>query len=71
VIGRAIFALQRLAGRRGPRGDSRVWTGVWVLLFTARQIRKRTGRSAEDVVFRQELQPGESLIITHTTDTYG
>jgi hypothetical protein len=68
---RLLLAVQKAGALRGLRGGSRAWTAVWVAVFAARQIRKRTGRSGEEVVFRQELQPGESFIITHTTDTYG
>jgi hypothetical protein len=70
VIGRALFALQRLAARRGPRGDSRVWTAVWVAVFAGRHLYMRSGRRGEDIVLRQEIKPGESLIVTHTGETY-
>jgi hypothetical protein len=70
-MGRILTAIQKAGAIRGLRGGSRAWTAVWLTAFAARQIRKRSGRKGEEVVFRQELQPGESFIITHTTETYG
>jgi hypothetical protein len=71
VTGRILLFLQKTGALRGLRGGSRAWTAIWVTAFALRQVRKRTGRSGEEVVFRQELEPGESFIVTHTTETYG
>jgi hypothetical protein len=70
-VARILLAIQKAAALRGLRGGSRAWTALWVATFAARQIRKRTGRSGEEVVFREELRPGESFIIVHTTETHG
>jgi hypothetical protein len=70
-MARLLLAIQKAGALRGLRGGSRGWTAVWVGAFALRQIRKRTGRSGEEIVFREELKPGESFIVTHTTETYG
>lgn len=71
MTGKLLQALQKLGAVRGLRGNSRAWTVVWVAAFAARQVRKRRGRKGEEVVFRQELGPGEALVIDHTHTTFG
>jgi hypothetical protein len=65
--------LQRLQSegvRRGVLGSSRAWTIIAVASFALRQLRKLAGNEPK-VVHCQELKPGESIIITHTTETFG
>ena len=54
--------LRRRATLRGPLGGSRHWTVLWVVLISARLIRRFTTGKGE-VVFRHELKPGDSLVI--------
>lgn len=62
-IVRAI-AWAELRGRdRGLRGASGAWLAVWVLTVAFRHLRKMV--AAEPVVIREELKPGEQLVITH------
>ena len=54
--------LRRRAMLRGPFGGSKQWTLVWAVLFGLRLIRRVTHREPQ-VVFCEELRPGESLLI--------
>ena len=55
--------------RRKRQGASGIWTAVAFAAFLMRQYQKR---AASDVVqLREELRPGESLVITHTTQPRG
>jgi hypothetical protein len=57
--------LERLALRRKRQGASGIWTAVAFAAFLLRQYQKRAGR--DEVSLREELRPGESLLISHTT----
>jgi hypothetical protein len=61
--------LERLALRRKRQGASGIWTAVAFAAFLLRQYQKRVGR--DEVSLREELRPGESLLITHTTLPHG
>lgn len=62
VLGAIAWA--ELRGRdRGLRGPSGAWLAVWVLATAFRHLRKLV--AAEPVVVREELKPGEQLVITH------
>ena len=56
--------LLRQGWRRGIQGGSRPWllAGAAALVLTA--LGRLTGRE-EEVVYREELRPGESLVIRH------
>jgi len=60
---RLLPLLERLGARRKRPGSSGVWTAVAFAAFLLRQYNKRTARDA--VVLREELRPGESMLITH------
>ena len=55
--------LERLGARRKRPGTSGVWTAVAFAAFLLRRHQRRTDRDA--VALREELRPGESLLITH------
>lgn len=55
--------LERLGGRRKRPGSSGVWTAVAFAAFLLRHYRRRADRNA--VALREELRPGEALLITH------
>lgn len=61
--------LERLALRRRRAGASPLWTaaafGAWMLR------RYQRNASRDTVVLREELKPGQSLVITHTTQPHG
>ena len=60
--------LELLARRRQRAGASGVWTGVAFAAFLLRRYQQRSG---DEVVLREQLEPGESLLITHTTQPRG
>jgi hypothetical protein len=62
--------LRTRAFARGVLGDSRPFLAIWILLAGFRLIKRLAG-SEPKVVFREELQPGESLVISHTAATHG
>lgn len=62
-----LRALELLARRRRPGNP--LWTAVTVALFLLRLYHRRVDR--QEVSLREELQPGESLLITHTTQPRG
>ena len=59
--------IQRYAQRRRRAGAGGVWTGIVFATFLMR-IYKRRQRPA---TLSQVLLPGESLLITHTTQQRG
>lgn len=64
-----LRALQLLAARRRRPGSSPVWTGIAFAAFLLQQYQRRQAR--DTVSLREELRPGESLLITHTTQPHG
>lgn len=59
--------LQMLAMRRKRRGagGGGIWTAVGLAAFLLRHLQQRSGR--DEVALREEIRPGESLVISHTT----
>lgn len=57
-----LTLLERIAARRRGRGGG-IWTGIAFATFLLRWHQKRVGKDA--VTLREELRPGESLLITH------
>jgi hypothetical protein len=64
-----LTLLERLALRRKRKGASGIWTGVAFAAFLLRQYQRRSSR--DEVSLREVLEPGESLLITHTTQPHG
>lgn len=64
-----LRALQLLAARRRRPGSSPVWTGVAFAAFLLQQYQRR--QKQDTIALREELHPGESLLITHTTQPHG
>jgi hypothetical protein len=64
-----LTILERLGRRRQRPGASGVWTAVAFAAFLLRQYQRRAARDA--ISLREELRPGESLLITHTRTPYG
>ena len=56
--------LHRQAQLRGLVGGSKPWTYLWILL-SARRVLKRIFRDEPEVVFSEELRPGEALVISN------
>jgi hypothetical protein len=59
-----LTILERLARRRQRRGASGIWTAVAFAAFLLRQYQRRAARDV--IVVREELRPGESILITDT-----
>ena len=58
------MAWGELRGRdRGLRGSSGAWLAIWVVAVAYRHLRKMAAR--EPTVIREELKPGQQLVITH------
>jgi len=63
------LALLEFVLRRRPRGSRGVWTGLAFATFLLRQHHKRITNGR--VVRREALLPGESILITHSTQPQG
>jgi hypothetical protein len=61
--------LELLAARRRRAGAHPVWTAAAFAAFLLRTHQKRSAR--DEVTLRETLKPGETLVITHTTDRKG
>ncbi len=61
--------LERLALRRKRQGASGLWTAVAFAAFLLRQYQKRVGHDV--VQLREELRPGQAILITHTDQPHG
>jgi hypothetical protein len=63
------LALLELVLRRRPHGARGIWTGLALASFLLRQHQKRMASGV--VTRRLELRPGESIVVTHTTQQQG
>jgi hypothetical protein len=61
--------LERLAARRRRPGAHPAWTAMALAAFLVRTYQRRSSRDA--VALREELRPGETLVITHTNRPQG
>jgi hypothetical protein len=68
-IDRNLGRLQRRGTRKGIYGSSRFWFWVAVTAWGLRKFRNATG-AVPSLVFRDELRPGESIQVSHGTETY-
>ncbi len=64
-----LRVLELLAVRRRRNGASGIWTGVAFAAFLVRLHQRRSQK--DSVSLREELRPGESLVISHTTSPRG
>lgn len=64
ALDRATRALMRQAWRRGVLGGSSAWTAIGGLAVVG-YLGGRALRRQADVVFSEELAPGQSIRITH------
>lgn len=58
-----LASLRRRAVLKGPFGGSRGWTAVWAVLLAARLLKRLTTPKPQ-VLLREEVRPGESLLIS-------
>lgn len=61
--------LEQLARRRRRPGTHPAWTAVSLAVFLLRRHQKRA--RDDELVLREELQPGETLMISHTRERRG
>jgi hypothetical protein len=65
-----LRVLEMIARRKRVRGRaSPLWTAASLAAFLIRRHRRQEARDA--IALREELQPGESLLISHTTQPRG
>ena len=64
-----LALLERIAARRRGQRRGGIWTGIAFATFLLRWHQKRVGKDA--VTLREELRPGESILVTHTTQRHG
>lgn len=64
-----LSLLERAALRRRRAGASPIWTAAALAAWMVRRYRRNASRDA--VVLREELKPGQSLVVTHTTQPRG
>jgi hypothetical protein len=64
-----LTLLERLALRRKRQGASGIWTAVALAAFLLRFYQRRAAN--DSVALREELRPGESLLITNTNVPHG
>ena len=62
-------ALRRAGFRKGVLGGNRALLVVWMVLTALRVLRKMGGKGEEKVVFREELKPGDRLLISHDPES--
>jgi hypothetical protein len=67
-VGRLVTMLRRQAVRRGIFGGSSGWAAVAVGTWGYTTLKKLARREAE-VVFLEELKPGERIIISNNRPT--
>ena len=63
-----LLSLQRKMFRRFMDGRPGPWGAMAVGIFGFRTL-WRWARRNEEVVYRAELKPGETVTVAHTTDT--
>jgi hypothetical protein len=63
-----LRVLEFATRRRGARTGG-VWTAVSLAVFLLRLQQQRAHR--HEIYLREELKPGETLVISHTTEPRG
>jgi hypothetical protein len=64
-----LRVLEQLARRRRRPGAHPAWTAVTLAAFLLRLYHQRAQR--HEVSLREELKPGETLVISHSTQPRG
>ena len=59
--------IRRTAVAKGVFGNSRFWLVLAIFIYGRRLMRRLLG-DAPETVFSEELQPGQSLLISHGRD---
>jgi hypothetical protein len=64
-----LLAVIEMALRRRPAGAKGIWSGLALAAFLLRWQQRRARK--EGVSLREELRPGDTLVITHTRTPHG
>jgi hypothetical protein len=64
-----LRVLEQLARRRRRTGSHPAWTAITFAAFLLRLLQQRSQR--HEVSLREELKPGETLVISHSTQPRG
>jgi hypothetical protein len=64
TIARLTTRARATGMRKGVLGTSHGWLAIWAVLTSARLMRRWLAHKPE-VVFRQRLQPGDAIMISH------
>lgn len=67
MLSRLLRTLTRTGFRKGVMGGSRFWFTVTVIAGGLRLL-QRIASHDDEVLFRQELAPGSTLVITNGTE---
>jgi hypothetical protein len=68
-VERGLHMLQRRGVSKGVLGGSRGWFWVAVVTWGLRRLRRAIG-SEPELVYRGELEPGQTFKIEHLPETY-
>lgn len=69
-LDRVLRFVQARGMSRGVMGGSGPWFWVFVAVLGARRLRRSVG-SEPVLVYRGEVEPGQTLNIDHLVETYG
>lgn len=64
-----LRTLEMLARRRRRGGSHPLWTALTFAIILLRTHQRRADR--DTIVLREELKPGETLVISHTHQPWG
>ena len=64
-----LRVLEMISRRRRIKSASGVWTGLSLAIFLLRTYQRRAAR--DTISLREELKPGQSLLISHTGQPRG
>ena len=61
-----LLLLERLGRRRHKKGASGIWTAVALTAYLLKRYDRHVRHKVD--MIREPLRPGETLVITHTTE---
>ena len=64
-----LRVLEMISRRRRIKSASGVWTGLSLAIFLLRTYQRRAAR--DTISLREELKPGQTLLISHTDQPRG
>ena len=64
-----LLLLERLGRRRHKKGAHGIWTAVALTAYLLKRYDRHVRNKVD--ILREDLKPGEALLITHTTELQG